>query len=195
MVYSTQQLIDILEQELRATWQGKRVLLSTAERLGDPVVAKAIDLNKVGKVFAYQDFRQQIHDYQRQHQVSGLIWRHCSFNADTIRFPELHNQLVAIAGDKATLMQSKTAIGSFWQKHTTHLNYWLAAHRQRPLRRESFFDLWHEGEWAELDTTQSELFLGICWGDPLEYKYQWAKPDSGCHRIIATADRPSGIKV
>jgi hypothetical protein len=52
-----------------------------------------------------------------------------------------------------------------------------------------------EAEWAELDAAQTELYLGLCWGNPQEYQYQWAKPDSGCHRIIAAKDEPSAIKV
>lgn len=75
MTYTTQQLLEILEQELRATCQGKRVLLSPGDRLDNPIMAKAINLDQVGKVFAYQDFRGQIHEYQRQHNVSGLVWR------------------------------------------------------------------------------------------------------------------------
>ena len=195
MVYSTQQLIDILEKEMRAASQGKRVLLSSAERLDNPVIAKAIDLTKVGNVFAYQDFRKQIHAYQQEHQVSGLIWRQCTFHSETISFPELHNQLVAIDGDKEQLIQANSKIFQFWQKHTLDLKYWLVAHRPRPLRQESLQELWEQGEWAELDATREELILGICWGNPLECQYQWAKPESGCHRVIATVDRPSEIKI
>lgn len=194
MTYTTQQLLEILEQELRATCQGKRVLLSPGDRLDNPIVAKAIDLNQVGKVFAYQDFREQIHAYQRQHQVSGLIWRQCHFQGESIQFPEIHNQLTAVEGDKEKLMAFKQKIFSFWQRHTQTLNYWLMAHRPRPLRRESFAELWEQGEWATLDATQTELFLGICWGNPTEYQYEWAKPTSGCHRIIAASHQPSGIK-
>ena len=194
MAYTTQELLEILEQELRATCQGKRLLLSTGDRLDNPIVAKAIDLNQVGKVFAYQDFREQIHEYQRENNVSGLIWRQCHFNGDSIKFPEIHNQLTAVAGDKEKLMAVKQEIFSFWQQHTQTLNYWLVAHHHRPLGWESFAELWEQGEWAELDTTQTELFLGICWGDPVEYQYEWAKPASGCHRVVAASTQPMGIK-
>jgi hypothetical protein len=194
MTYTTQQLLEILEQELRATCQGKRLLLSPGDRLDNPIVAKAIDLTQVGKVFAYQDFREQIHAYQRQHNVSGLIWRQCSFNGESIKFPEIHNQLTAVQGDKEKLMAAKGEIFSFWQRHTQTLNYWLVAHHHRPLGWDSFTELWEQGEWAELDATQTELFLGICWGNPIECQYQWAKPASGCHRIIAAVHQISGIK-
>ncbi|AIE74480.1 MULTISPECIES: hypothetical protein [unclassified Synechocystis] len=194
MTYTTQQLLEILDQELRATCQGKRVLLSPGDRLDNPIMAKAINLDQVGKVFAYQDFREQIHAYQRQYNVSGLVWRQCHFRGESIWFPELHNQLIAVEGDKEKLMAVKQEIFAFWQRHTQQLGYWLMAHRHRPLGRESLVELWKQGEWAELDSTQQELFLGICWGNPVEYQYQWAKPNSGCHRIVATLDKPSGIK-
>jgi hypothetical protein len=194
MTYTTQELLKILEQELRATCQGKRVLLSTGDRLDNPIVAKAIDLDQVGKVFAYQDFREEIHEYQRKYQVSGLIWRQCHFHGESIQFPEIHNQLTAVAGDKEKLMSFKQEIFSFWQRHTHHLNYWLVAHHHRLLGWESLLELWEQGEWAALDNTQAELFLSICWGNPTEYQYEWAKPASGCHRVIAAANRPIGIK-
>jgi hypothetical protein len=195
MPYTTQQLLEILDREMRATCQGKRVLLSSGDRLENPVIAKAIDLTQVGKVFAYQDFRQEIHAYQQEHQVSGLIWRECHFNGDRLQFPEVHRQLTVIEGDKAQLMAAKGKIWDFWQRHTPLLNYWLIAHKNRPIDRESFADLWSQGEWAELDATKTELFLGICWGNPLEYQYQWAKPNSGYHRVVAARDQPSAIKI
>jgi hypothetical protein len=50
-------------------------------------------------------------------------------------------------------------------------------------------------EWSELSATRDELYLSLCWGDPKDCHCDWAKPESGCDRIIATAGEPSGIKV
>jgi hypothetical protein len=195
MTYTTQELIDILEQELKATFQGKRILLSSAKRLNNQVVARALDMQKVSKVFAYQDFRRQIHEYQQKHHVSAIIWRDCKFRGQSIRFPEIHNQLIAIPGDKEILMSAKASIISFWYSMTDTMNFWLSVHRHRPISPESIAELIRETEWAEIDAAQTELFLGLCWGNPQEYQYQWAKPDSGCHRIIASVGEPSAIKV
>ena len=41
MSYTTQQLLEILDQELRAAWKGERVLLSSAQRINNSVLAKA----------------------------------------------------------------------------------------------------------------------------------------------------------
>jgi hypothetical protein len=195
MAYTTQQLIQILEEELRATWKGERIVLSSAQRIDNPVLAKALNLDKVSKVFAYQDFRQQIHAYQRQHQVSGIIWRVCTFQGKSVRFPELHNQLIAVEGDKEILMEAKESVLVFWRETTQKMRFWLVAHRYRPISPESLEDYLQEAEWAELDAAQRELYLGLCWGNPQEYQYQWAKPESGCHRIIAAPEQPSAIKV
>jgi hypothetical protein len=195
MTYSTQQLIEILDQEMHATWKGERVLLSCADRVGNPAIAKAIDLEKVGKVFAYQDFRRQIHEYQQQYQVSGVIWRSCRFQDRSLRYPEIHNQLIAIEGDKEILVQAKASVLQFWQETTREMNFWLALDSRRRLSPDSLADLIDQGEWAEIDAARTELYLGICWGNPLEHQYAWAKPNSGCHRIIAAIDEPSSIKV
>lgn len=195
MHYTTQQLIQILEQELKAIWQGKRIVLSSVARLNNPAVSKALEMHQGSKVFAYQDFRRQIHEYQREYHVSGIIWRVCTFNGKSIRFPELHNQLISIPGDKEILMAAKESILLFWAEMTEKMQFWLSAHRLRPISPESLTELIQESQWAEIDAAQTELYLGLCWGNPQEYQYQWAKPDSGCHRIIAAVDHPSSIKV
>jgi len=195
MTYSTQQLIEILEQEMRATWRGERLLLSPGDRLENPVIAKAINLQKAGKVFVYQDFRKQIHEYQEKYQVSGIVWRSCTYKGRTLRYPELHNQLIAVEGDKEILIAAKNDVLSFWRENTHQMNFWLSVHRHRPISADSLQDLMTEAEWAEIDATRTELYLGLCWGNPQEYQYQWAKPNSGCHRIIATVTEPSSIKV
>ena len=195
MTYTTQELIQILDQELQATWQGRRIVLSSAERINNPVIAKALDLQKISKVFAYQDFRRQIHEYQHQHRVSGLVWRESIFNEQRLCFPELHNQLVAVPGDKETLIAAKASVWEFWQEVTEGMSFWLAGDRHRQITADYTEYLARQAEWAEIDAARTELYLGLCWGNPQECQYRWAKPKSGCNRIIAATDQPSSIKV
>lgn len=204
MPYTTEELIDILEQELKAHWHGKKVLLSPETRIDNPVVAKAINLDKVGKVFAYQEFRQQIHAYQLKYQVSGVIWRLIKFQGQEISFPEIHNQLIPIPGDKEILVKAKNSVLKFWQRVTKDMKFWLVNAPGNPakkltphqaIKREYLQLLMQEGEWAEIDAGINEIYLGLCWGDPQEYRYQWAKPDSGCNRIIAAFNQPSLTKI
>lgn len=195
MTYTTEQLIEILDEELRANWKGKRIVLSSEERLNNPVIAKAMDMRKISKVFAYQDFRLQIHEYQREHQVSGIIWRECNFLDRSVRFPEIHDQLIAIDSDKPILRNAKQAVLAFWHQVTKGMNYFLAGDPPEKTTEEMINQWESQTEWADVDATRSEVYLGLCWGNPKECHCQWAKPHSGCYRIIATHTEPSLIKV
>lgn len=195
MTYTTEQLLAFLDQELRATWRGERVVLSSDERLDNPVIAKAIGADKLSKVFAIQDFRAQIHNYQRQHGVSGLVWNTCHFQGQSLRVPELHPQLIAIPDDKLALTAAKPAIIQFWRAAIPDLRLWLAGRPPQPATLDQVDDLIAACEWAELSAARTELYLTLCWGDPKDCHYDWAKPESGCDRIIAAPGEPSGIKV
>ena len=209
MTYTTLELIEILDHELKASWQGKRIVLSSKERINDPVVSKLLDMKQVSKVFAYQDFRNQVHQYQKQHRVSGIIWRNCQFNEQSICFPEIYNQLIPLEEDKQILIQAKDSIINFWQEVTTEMNFWLAntpgqskeqgdevkTTHHLQINSEYVAKLIRQAEWVEVDAARTEIYLGLCWGNPLEYRYQWAKPKSGCDRIIASHTIPSSIKI
>ncbi|MGB3138202.1 MAG: hypothetical protein WBB18_15455 [Nodosilinea sp.] len=195
MSYTTEQLLDFLDQELRATWKGERVVLSSADRLNNPVISKAIGADKLSKVFAIQDFRAQIHHYQREHGVSGLVWHTCRFQGRSIQIPELHPQLVAIPADKAALGTARPAMVEFWRESVVGLRLWIAGREPQPTTLARVEERIAASEWAELAATRSELYLSLCWGDPQECHCDWARPASGCDRIIAAAGEPSGIKV
>ncbi|MEB3290233.1 MAG: hypothetical protein VKI82_09965 [Leptolyngbya sp.] len=195
MTYTTEQLLAFLDQELRATWRGERVVLSSVERLDNPVIAKALGADKLSKVFAFQDFQAQIHAYQRQHGVSGLVWHTCYFAGQRLRVPELHPQLIAIPADKLALTAAKPAMVQFWQAATPNLRLWQAGRPPQPITADQVNARIATCEWAELSAAQTELYLSLCWGDPKDCHYDWAQPDSGCTRIIAAPGEPSGIKV
>ena len=195
MTYTTEELIHFLELELRATWGGKRLIFNAEEKLDNPVLAKAIDLDKMSRVFVFRDFRQQIHDYQRKHQVSGVVGRSVTFQDKSLTFPEVYNQLIAIDGDKEILMRAKEKVLNFWNEVTAGMKYYLATERNSPISSSLFKQLCEEAQWVELDAGKEEVYLGLCWGNPKEYIYQWAKPESGFHRIIASNSEPSTINI
>lgn len=195
MPYTTQDLINILDQELRAHWKGERVLLSSEQRLDHPVVAKALGSEKLSKVFGYRDFQSQIHQYQLEHGVSGLVWRTHQFCDQTVRSPELHSQLIAIPSDKDTLIAATSDVLTFWRQATAQMSYWLSGHDPEPVTPERI-DAWiQQTEWAEIEAARTELYLNLCWGQPHECHYQWAQPESGCIRVIAAIAQPGLIKV
>jgi len=195
MTYTTDELIKFLELELRATWGGKRLIFNAEEKLDNPVVAKAVDLDKMSRVFVFRDFRQQIHAYQRQHNVSGVVWRKITFKNQSFSFPEVYNQLIPIEGDKEILMNAKTSVLDFWSTVTQGMKFYLSDDRTSPLGKNTLESLYCKGEWAELDAGIDEIYLGLCWGNPKEYIYKWAYPHSGFDRIIASHNIPSGINI
>ncbi len=195
MPYTTTDLIRILDQELRATRLGKRVLLSPEDRINDPVLAKALGTDQMSRIMAYQDFRTEIHRYQQKHQISGLVWHECRFRGKSVCVPELHPQLFAVEGDKETLMAAKAEILAFWWEAAESLTLWGAAYDPPPLSRSAVEQLIETAEWAEISAIQAELYLGLCWGDPREYHCQWAYPASGCHRVVAAAGKPTDVKM
>ena len=202
MIYTTDELIEILDCELKENWKGKRVVLSSAKRINDPVMAKALNMDRLNKVFAYRDFRHQIHEYQQQHRVSGIIWRTCTFQGQSITYPEIHNQLIPVEGDKEILVSARHEILEFWYRVTQKMNFWLVNNRcdskgnhHQLISRDYLNKLTNQSEWVEIDAARTEIYLGLCWGDPKHYLYQWAKPKSGCDRIIATVSEPSAIKI
>jgi hypothetical protein len=159
------------------------------------VVAKAIGAEKLSKVFAVQDFRDQIHQYQREHNVSGLVWHTCNFGGRSHRSPELHPQLIPIPSDKAILMAAKGDVIEFWRSSIAGLRLWRSGTPPLPLELTTVERWIAEAEWAEIDGTRSELYLCLCWGNPKVCHYDWAKPESGCERIIAAIAEPSAIKI
>lgn len=195
MPYTTRELIQILEQELQANWQGQRWLPSVRERVGHAVIALAIPPERLSMVFAFEDFRAQVHAYQRSQGVSGIIWRTCRFRGGELAVPEVHGQLCAIEGDKERLMAAKAAVLDFWWHHTQGLNFWWVHPDTRPVTPAELTQALTQAEWLELDATRTELYLGLCWGDPQEYRYQWARPASGCDRVVAAQSLPQAIKV
>ena len=195
MAYTTAQLLDILEAEMKAAVRGDRLLLSSDRRLDNPVITKAIGPQKLSQIYAFQDFRDQIHQYQIAEGVSGIIWRDCTFQGRSVRFPEIHPQLTAIAEDKLKLSAAKGAVITFWRECISDLKLWRASNPPEPIELEKVETLIENAEWADVEATRSELYLLLCWGNPKESYYAWAYPESGCDRIIAAVDKPSGIKV
>jgi hypothetical protein len=195
MAYTTAQLLEILDTEMKAAVRGDRLLLNGDGRLDNPVITKAIGPQKLSQIYAFQDFRDQIHQYQVAEGVSGLVWRDCHFAGHQVRFPEVHPQLAAIAEDKLKLSAAKGAVIAFWRQAKGDLRLWRAGNPPEPIAADKVEGLIERAEWADVEATRSELYLLLCWGNPKESYYAWAYPESGCDRIIATASQPSGIKV
>lgn len=195
MAYTTAQLLEILDAEMKAAVRGDRLLLNGDRRLDNPVITKAIGPQKLSQIYAFQDFRDQIHQYQIAEGVSGIVWRDCTFQGRSVRFPEIHPQLTATAEDKLKLSAAKGAVVAFWRESTYGMKLWRATNPPESISREKVETLIENAEWADVEATRCEVYLLLCWGNPKESYYAWAYPESGCDRIIAAINQPSGIKV
>lgn len=110
-VYTTEELIQILADERHACLQGQRLkLVATAS--GNPVIDKFIKTDGVQKFTAYQDFKAAVHHYQREHGVSGIVWRQLMVKGKTLCYPEIDAQLIALPRDLETLKAVKASVVS-----------------------------------------------------------------------------------
>jgi len=120
-VYSTQELIEILADERQACLKGKRLKLEVKVS-GNPVIDQFIRTDGLQKFTAYQDFKAAIHDYQRENQVSGIIWREVTVKGQTLRYPEVDSELIALTSDLEILKAAKNSILEFWYEVTREMD-------------------------------------------------------------------------
>ncbi|WP_250564976.1 hypothetical protein, partial [Adonisia turfae] len=132
MTYTTEQLIEFLETEFKAHAKGERefVLSEDAEQQiaasGDPI-GMIIGARNMASVDSYHSYRDQIHTYQRQHQVSGLVIESRAFPDGTVvRYPSQYYQLTLVDGDMDILRAAKDRVVEAFIKHVEVGHYYLA---------------------------------------------------------------------
>ncbi|WP_017318221.1 hypothetical protein [Mastigocladopsis repens] len=199
-VYTTEQLIQILRSERQACLKGNRLKLAVTVS-GNPVIDQFIRTDGLQKFTAYQDFKATIHEYQREHQVSGIVWREVTVKGKTLRYPELDAQLIALPSDIETLKAAKNSILEFWNEITVGMDLYLSfnhgkQHQQiikadvdRIAQRTEWTSLW---KWEK--TNFLEIILQLGWGKPEEACYKRGFPSSGIEYIHAVnpGHRPIG---
>lgn len=190
-VYSTEQLIKILEQERRACMNGERLNLA-ASASGNPLIDQFLNPDGIQKFSAYRDFKAAVHRYQRQHQVSGIVWRQITLKAKTLRYPIVDEQLVALSSDLEILRLAKTSILEFWKSVTQGMDLYLSLHSSKDYRQtipEEVEAIARRTQWASLhqygNATFLELILQLGWGKPEEASYKRGWPTSGSEYIHA----------
>lgn len=190
-VYSTEQLIKILEQERRACMNGERLNLA-ASASGNPLIDQFLNPDGIQKFSAYRDFKAAVHRYQRQHQVSGIVWRQITLKAKTLRYPIVDEQLVALSSDLEILRLAKASILEFWKSVTQGMDLYLSLHSSKDYRQtipEEVEAIARRTQWASLhqygNATFLELILQLGWGKPEEASYKRGWPTSGSEYIHA----------
>ena len=187
MTYTTEQLIEFLETEFKAHAKGERefVLPEDAEQQlvasGDPIGA-IIGARNMASVDSYHSYRDQIHAYQREHQVSGLIVETRIFpDGSSIRYPTQHCQLALVDGDMDVLRGAKERVVDAFMNQVKAGHYYLIHRIEARSGAE-----WHmettldfiasfaeDMDWAALANYDDpgELSLHLGYGGPIDGDY------------------------
>ncbi|KAB8319813.1 hypothetical protein SD81_013515 [Tolypothrix campylonemoides VB511288] len=199
-VYTTEQLIQILRSERQACLTGKRLKLAVTVS-GNPVIDQFIRTDGLQKFTAYQDFKATIHEYQREHQVSGIVWREVTVKGKTLRYPEVDAQLIALSSDIETLKAAKNGVLQFWNEVTVGMDLYLSCNHGKTYQQIIKADvdrIAQRTEWTSLwkweNTNFLEIILHLGWGKPEEACYKRGFPMSGSESIHAVnpGHRPIG---
>ncbi|MCC5635787.1 hypothetical protein LC593_07950 [Nostoc sp. CHAB 5844] len=190
-VYTTEELIQILAAERQACLKGERLKLEVTVS-GNPVIDQFIRTEGFQKFTAYQDFKAAIHNYQREHHVSGIVWREMTVKGQSLRYPEVDTQLVALTSDMAILQSAKNSILNFWYEVTTDMDLYLSFNNSKQHQQITTSDverIAQRTEWTSLWKWENpnflELILQLGWGNPEEASYKRGRPHSGSEYIHA----------
>lgn len=190
-VYTTQELIQILANERQACLQGRRLNLAV-KASGNFVIDKYLKIEGLQKFTAYQDFKAAVHRYQRENDVSGIVWRQLTVKGKTLSYPEVDAQLIAVQSDLELLKNFKAHIIAFWDEITVGMDIYLSLNHGKDYRQIMPADvdrIIYRAEWASLWKSENSNFLEIIlqlgWGQPQEAAYRRGWPDSGSEYIHA----------
>jgi hypothetical protein len=189
--YTTQDLAQILAREREACLRGDRLSLTASTTRFNPVVEPFVNVEGVQKFTAYCDFRDAVHDYQRTHQVSGLLWRKFTVKGLSLEYPEVDDHLIALPEDLEILAAHKPLVLKFWQQLATGMETYCHQAKHIPHHPVSLPQSEiqsQRSEWAylhKLEYPALEITLQLGWGCPKEALYQKYWPLSGCCFIHA----------
>lgn len=190
-VYTTDELIQILAAERQACLKGERLKLEVTVS-GNPLIDQFIRTDGLQKFTAYQDFKDAIHNYQREYEVSGIVWREMTVKGKTLRYPEVDNQLIALASDLQIIKSAKNSILNFWYEVTAQMDLYLSFNNSKQYQKITISDVARIAqitEWAGLwkweNTNFLEMILQMGWGKPEEASYKRGRPKSGSEFIHA----------
>lgn len=191
-IYSTEELIQILSREQQACINGQRLNLAAMPSGINPLLDRFVNSDGIQRFTAYRDFRTAIHQYQIEHQVSGIVWSSMTIGDKTCVYPRIHEHLISVPADLAILRGEKLAIVQFWQMATTGLDLYLSMNSgklHQLVTQEDVDRILQRSEWAVLSQQGKaetlELILQLGWGKPEEAVYRRGFPESGSEYIHA----------
>ncbi len=193
-IYSTEELVKILTDERRACMNGQRLNLAATPSGINPLIDRFVKSDGIQKFTAYNDFRNTVHRYQREHQISGVVWQSITIKDKPFRYPKIDDQLISLNSDRMILRAAKTSIIAFWQEVTEGMDFYLSmncGNFYQPMSRKDLDRILQRTEWATLthqgkDQTL-EILLQLGWGRPEEALYHRGFPESGSEYIHAVS--------
>ncbi|MDJ0618590.1 MAG: hypothetical protein QNJ63_17910 [Calothrix sp. MO_192.B10] len=190
-VYTTQELIQILTEERRACLRGERLKLEVTVS-GNPVIDQFIKAEGLQKFNAYQDFKAAIHQYQREHQVSGIVRQTITVKGQTLNYPAVDSQLITLPNDLKILKDAKNSILNFWYEVTGDMDLYLSINNSKQYQPIQLIDVERiatRTEWCGLWKWENSHFLEIIlqlgWGKAELAAYKRGFPESGSEYIHA----------
>ncbi len=190
--YKTIELLEILETEQQACLRGDRLSLTTASYGASPFIDQFLESSGLQRFSAYDNFRRTIHEYQREHQISGIVWESICLRGRATRFPTIHDQLASLSSDLVILSQMKSPIVVFWQQAIAGMELYLALQGGKNFQKATLDDVAHiyqRTQWAKLsqqgEGATQEIILELGWGKPEEACYRRGFPGSGSEHIHA----------
>ena len=191
-MYTTEDLIQILAAEQRACVTGQRLNLRTATDGMSPLITHFLNTEGLQKFTAYEEFRQTIHQYQLDHQVSGVVWRRVDLQGQVLHYPTIHDQLIALPNDRRLLQEFQDKILKFWQRATKGWDLYLSVNMGRdhqPIQALDVDRIAQRTEWAMLMVhgreISQEITLQLGWGEPREATGRRGFPKAGSELICA----------
>ncbi|MCM0591302.1 MAG: hypothetical protein HEQ35_20570 [Gloeotrichia echinulata IR180] len=190
-VYTTKELIQVLTAERQACLKGERLKLEVTVS-GNPLIDQFIRTDGLQRFTAYQDFKAAIHEYQREHQISGIIWEDITLKGKTLQYPKVDTELIALTSDLETLKAAKHSILEFWSEVTVGMDLYLSFNNSKQYQQIIAPDverIAQRTEWASLwkweNSNFLEIILQLGWGKPEEANYKRGRPLSGSEYIHA----------
>lgn len=190
--YSTEDLIEILATEREACLRGDRLNLNASPFIGNAAVDRWLDPSPMQKFAAFQDFCKQVHNYQRDRDVSGIVWCELTAGGRSLQFPRIHDRLVALDRDLPVLHDAKLSVLNFWLEVTEGMDLYLGLNGGKTyesLERQAVTAIERRAEWADMWMSEGQRFLQIVlqlgWGAPSEAAYRRGSLRSGCEYLYA----------
>lgn len=191
-VYTTEDLLKILADERKACMNGQRLNLAVSPSGFSPVLDKFLSTDGLQRFTAYSDFRATVHQYQRDHQVSGIVWQTVTMKGRSLRYPKVDDQLIGLPSDLEVLRSAKPTLLSFWRTVTVGMDLYLSMNGGKAYQLIDGVDvdrMIQRSEWVSLtqqgSAHQLEIILQLGWGRPEDAIYRRGFPDSGSESVHA----------